>query len=105
MKKTCALFAALLLVGPPLHAAGSTDTTSQSPQTMESAPATERRPAGLIVKSVPPGSYLEKAGAKVGDIVVRINGVRVASVLDLIGAAESSKGKPISLTIFRDKQE
>lgn len=60
---------------------------------------------GVIVSDVTAAGPAEKAGIKVGDIIMEANGERVNSEQDLIGVlVDMSPGQKIVLTIYREKE-
>lgn len=60
---------------------------------------------GLLVNRLTPGSPAEKAGLKVGDVIVKAEGRRVATVNELSGAVQDKKkGDKIKLEVLRDKK-
>lgn len=60
---------------------------------------------GLLVNRLTPGSPAEKAGLKVGDVIVKAEGRPVATVNELSGAVQDKKkGDKIKLEILRDKK-
>ncbi len=60
---------------------------------------------GLLVNRLTPGSPAEKAGLKVGDVIVKAEGRRVATVNDLSGAVQDKKkGDKIKLGVLREKK-
>jgi serine protease Do len=62
-------------------------------------------PAGALVASVEPGSPADKAGLKAGDVVLAVNGTKVADSADLpriIG--DMRPGSPARLQIWRDRK-
>ena len=60
---------------------------------------------GLLVSSVKPNSPAALAGMHAGDVVVRANGKPVATTSDWSKAMKSSKGKPFTVVVLRDKKE
>ena len=63
-------------------------------------------PVGPRVESVNPGSCAEKAGIKVGDIVVKFNGVEVENNPSLLSALKKCKaGDVVNVTLFRAGSE
>lgn len=61
---------------------------------------------GVIIAQVMPSSPAEKAGLKVGDVVIAINDERVSSVRDLqLKVMKTPPGKEITLTIVRNGKE
>jgi S1-C subfamily serine protease len=60
---------------------------------------------GLIIAKLTAGGPAEKAGLKVGDVIVRADGKRVESVNDLIDLIQDKKkGDRIKVEFIRDKQ-
>lgn len=61
---------------------------------------------GAFVSEVMPGSAAEKAGIKAGDVIIGLNGQRIASFAELRAkVATSGAGKEIKLTYLRDGKE
>lgn len=61
---------------------------------------------GLLVARVSPGSPAEKAGIKVGDVIVAADGRRVETLEALTDQIQKKKkGEKISLEIIRDKKK
>lgn len=58
---------------------------------------------GLLVRDVRPDSPAAKAGIKAGDVIVEIDGKKMADGADLIEAVNEKKEGTISVTIVRDK--
>lgn len=56
---------------------------------------------GALVGGVNPGSPAEKAGLKVGDVIVAVAGRPIASVDELSAAFSASKESNITLTLAR----
>lgn len=61
--------------------------------------------AGLLVRSVEANSPAATAGMKAGDVVVKVNQVVVGGVGDWSKTVHESKGKPIPVTVLREKKE
>lgn len=61
--------------------------------------------AGLLVRSVAGNSPAAAAGLHAGDIVVRVNAGAVASLGEWAKAIKESKGRSVSVTVLRDRQE
>lgn len=61
---------------------------------------------GILISKIEEGSPAEKAGLKVGDLVISADGTRVQSIEDLIGLIQDKeKGSTIRLEILRDKKK
>lgn len=61
---------------------------------------------GILISKIEEGSPAEKAGLKVGDLVISADGTRVQSIENLSGLIqEKEKGSTIRLEIFRDKKK
>jgi S1-C subfamily serine protease len=60
---------------------------------------------GLLVKSVDADSPAARSGLRAGDVVVRLGGQTVSSRADWLRSLQNSHGKPIAVTVLRDKQE
>ncbi len=60
---------------------------------------------GLLVRSIEANSPASTAGLKAGDVVVRVNQVVVASGSDWMRLMHESKGRPVQVTILREKKE
>ena len=60
--------------------------------------------AGIIVGKVISGSAAEKAGLKVGDLIVSVDGGRVEDPSDVVEALEDQDGKTIEIEVVRDKK-
>ncbi|MGD0796336.1 MAG: PDZ domain-containing protein [Acidobacteriaceae bacterium] len=61
--------------------------------------------AGLLVRSVEANSPAAQAGMQAGDVVVRADAHPVASTSDWAKAIKLSRGKPLTITVLRDKKE
>ena len=60
---------------------------------------------GLLVHEVETNSPAAAAGLRAGDVVVRMNGGRVATEKDWTRALHESKGRPVSMTVIRERHE
>ena len=60
---------------------------------------------GLLGKNVDRNSPAEMAGIKAGDIVLRADAKIVATMTDWARIVHEAKGRPVSVVVFRDKQE
>ncbi len=60
--------------------------------------------AGILVGSVEPDGPAAKAGLKVGDIVTRVDGDRIDSVLELVRSVRHKKdGEKVTVDLLRDR--
>jgi serine protease Do len=60
---------------------------------------------GVIVNDVEKGSPAEKAGVKVGDVIVEVNGEKITDDSSIEGAVNSAKtGDVLHLKVIRDKK-
>jgi membrane-associated protease RseP (regulator of RpoE activity) len=60
--------------------------------------------AGVLVGKVLPGSAAEKAGLRVGDLILSVDGVKVADSGDLIESIHDKEGKTVDIDLTRDKK-
>jgi serine protease Do len=60
---------------------------------------------GLLIKSIDADSPAARAGLRAGDVVVKLNGQPASARTDWLRALQNSNGKPIAVTILRDKHE
>jgi serine protease Do len=60
---------------------------------------------GVLVQGVDADSPAADSGLRAGDVILRMDASAVASTSDWSKHVRSSKGKPVSLTILRDKHE
>jgi len=58
-----------------------------------------------IIRSVTPGDPADKAGLKVGDLVLAVDGERIVLSTDLVKATSRSAGKVLDITIRRGSEE
>jgi regulator of sigma E protease len=57
------------------------------------------------ITELEPGMPAEKAGLKVGDNIVAVNGKSTRSMQNVIDAIRSSNGQPIQISVLRDGQD
>ena len=57
-----------------------------------------------VVGLIEPGLPADKAHIRSGDVLVSVNGKPIHAVDDLLGELQEAKGKPVELTILRDRQ-
>ncbi|HUB20468.1 MAG TPA: PDZ domain-containing protein [Acidobacteriaceae bacterium] len=60
---------------------------------------------GLLVRRVDDDSPAAQAGLRAGDVITRLNGQRVATMNQWDHAIHANRGKPVQLTVIRDKHE
>ena len=58
---------------------------------------------GMLVKSVEPGSPAAAAGLQAGDVVLKLNDENLLDPIDWVRGLEAGRGKPMQLTIVRNK--
>lgn len=63
-----------------------------------------RKDAGVLIGKVLPGSAAEKAGLKVGDLILAVDGNDVTEPGELAELIQASEGKTVDLDIVRDKR-
>ena len=61
--------------------------------------------SGLLVRSVENNSPAMMAGLHAGDVVIRANAQTVATPTDWARTIRDAKGRPVSVTVLRDRQE
>ena len=59
---------------------------------------------GMLVKSVEPGSPAAAAGLLAGDVVLKLNDDPVMNPVDWVRGLEAGRGKPMQLTIVRNRR-
>jgi serine protease Do len=60
---------------------------------------------GLLVKRVDDNSPGSVAGLRAGDVITKVNGRIVATTSQWVRTIHASKGKPVELTVVRDRKE
>lgn len=60
---------------------------------------------GVLVRSVEKGTPAEKAGFRAGDVIIRVNGDRIADASDFSHALNSRKDNTVSVNVIRDRHE
>ncbi len=63
-----------------------------------------RREAGVLVGRILAGTPAEKAGVRVGDLIVSVDGEPVEDSSDLIEALSDKEGKTLDLELVRDRK-
>jgi regulator of sigma E protease len=59
----------------------------------------------LVVRSLTPGRPADRAGVRVGDLLLALNDEPIVSAAELVAAVERSAGKELELTLLRDGAE
>ena len=60
---------------------------------------------GLLVRSIEKGSAAQSAGFKAGDVIIKVEGHKVADRMDWRSALRDRKSTKLNVTILRDKHE
>jgi len=60
---------------------------------------------GVLVRSVLKDSAAEKAGLKAGDVILRIDDMKVTSSADISARLRAAQGKTVQLAIMRERKE
>ena len=60
---------------------------------------------GVLVRSVLKDSPAEKAGLKAGDVILRVDDIRVNSVADISARLRATSGKAVQLALMRERKE
>jgi predicted metalloprotease with PDZ domain len=83
----------------PLLGVEMIDTTPELRETMGGS-----KDAGVLVGKVLAGSAAEKGGLKVGDLILSVDGEKIADPGDLGDAVSKHEGKTVDLEVVRDKK-
>ena len=59
---------------------------------------------GMLVKTVDPESPAAQAGLQAGDVVLKLNDDAIATPMDWMRAMRKAEGKPIQLTLMRNRK-
>ena len=86
---------------PPAYTGAALETLG--PQLAEYFGAADGN--GLLVRDIETNSPAAIAGLKAGDVVVRVNQIAVTSGMDWLRVMHESKGRPVQVTILREKKE
>ena len=60
---------------------------------------------GVLVRSVMKNSAAEKAGIKAGDVILRLDDMKVTSPADISARLRAARGKGVSVALLRDHKE
>jgi serine protease Do len=60
---------------------------------------------GVLVRTVMKGSAAEKAGVKAGDVILRVDDMKVATPAEISGHLRAARGKPVPVSLMRDRKE
>jgi serine protease Do len=63
------------------------------------------RDGGVLVRSVLKDSAAEKAGLKAGDVILRLDDIKVTSAADISARLRAAPGKAVQLTVMRERKE
>ncbi len=61
--------------------------------------------SGVLVRSVLPNSAAEKAGLKSGDVILRLDDVKVTSAADISAKLRMTPGKTVQVVFMRERKE
>ncbi len=61
--------------------------------------------AGMLVRTVTPDSPASNAGLRAGDVILRVNSQPVVSRTDWMKQLHENRGRPMLLTVIRNKQQ
>lgn len=86
---------------PPAYTGAALETLG--PQLAEYFGAVDGN--GLLIRSIEANSPAAIAGLKAGDVVVRVNQVTVLTGADWLRPMHESKGRPVQVTVLREKKE
>jgi serine protease Do len=59
----------------------------------------------VLVRTVLKNSAAEKAGLKAGDVILRVDDIKVASAADISARLRAAQGKSVQLALLRDHKE
>jgi serine protease Do len=60
---------------------------------------------GVLVRTVMKGSPAEKAGVKAGDVILRVDEMKVSSPGEISARLRTAHGRPLPLAVMRDHKE
>jgi len=60
---------------------------------------------GVLVRTVMKGSAAEKAGVKAGDVILRLDDMKVVTPVEISGHLRAARGKPVAVSLMRDRKE
>jgi serine protease Do len=60
---------------------------------------------GVLVRMVNKDSAADKAGIRAGDVIVRVDDVKVATPADISTHLRAARGRPVSVSVVRDRKE
>jgi serine protease Do len=60
---------------------------------------------GVLVRTVMKGSAAEKAGVKAGDVIFKVDDVKVATPAEISARLRAAHGKPIPVALMRERKE
>jgi serine protease Do len=60
---------------------------------------------GVLVRSVLKNSPAEKAGMKAGDVVLRVDDIKVMNAADISARLRAAQGKAVQLSVLRDRKD
>jgi len=60
---------------------------------------------GVLVRMVNKDSSADKAGIRAGDVIVRLDDVKVATPADISSHLRAARGRPVSVSVVRDRKE
>lgn len=60
---------------------------------------------GVLVRTVMKGSAAEKAGVKAGDVIFKVDEVKVATPAEISTRLRAAHGKPIPVVLMRERKE
>ena len=60
---------------------------------------------GVLVRMVNKDSAADKAGIRTGDVIVRVDDVKVATPADISAHLRAARGRPVSVSVVRDRKE